>query len=85
MAHLIRKRYDENGLLTLKEKIKRKPVLKKLVGSCVYHTGIHSKISKDSRYYHAEGENEAIVPIADVQKKVEHFHEQGIDICEQCY
>lgn len=79
MAHLIRKRYDENGLLTLKEKIERKPVLKKLVGSCVYHTGIHSKISKDSRYYHAEGENEAIVPIADVQKKVEHFHEQGID------
>ncbi len=78
MSKLVRKIYDKQGLLTLKEKVKKKPVLEKLIGSCVYHTGIHSKISKDSRYYHEEGYNEAIVPIRDVQRQLHLFHEQGI-------
>ena len=57
MAHLTRSLWDEKGILTLKEKAERTPALKQLIGSCVYHTGIHSKISRDSRYYHMFGEN----------------------------
>ncbi len=78
MAHCVREIYEKNGLLTLKEKVKRKPVLEHLIGSCVYHTGIHSKISKDSRYYHTEGKNEAIVPISSIQKQLKEFHDCGI-------
>ncbi len=78
MAHCVRKIYEKNGLITLKEKVKQKPVLEKLIGSCVYHTGIHSKISKDSRYYHEDGKNEAIVPISDIQAQLKEFHQQGI-------
>ncbi len=78
MAHCVREIYEKNGLITLKEKIKQKPVLEKLIGSCVYHTGIHSKISKDSRYYHTEGMNEAIVPISSIQTQLKEFHECGI-------
>lgn len=78
MAHLVRKIYEKNGLVTLKDKVKQKPVLKKLIGSCVYHTGIHSKISKDSRYYHTEGKNEAIVPISSIQTQLKEFHKCGI-------
>lgn len=79
MATVVRKWYEDHGpLLTLKEKMERKPKLKNLIGSCVYHTGIHSNISKDSVYYHKEGKNEAIVPIAEVEKQIESFHEKGI-------
>lgn len=79
MAKVIRKWYEDHGpVLTLKEKIERKPKLKNLIGSCVYHTGIHSNISPDSAYYHSEGINEAIVPIVEVEKQMKEFHEKGI-------
>lgn len=79
MAKHVRKWYENHGtVLTLKEKVQRKPELKRLVGSCVWHTGIHSDISPDSRYYHAEGKNEAIVPIAEIEQQVIAFHEQGV-------
>lgn len=79
MAHVVRKWYEDQGpVLTLREKTERKPKLKNLIGSCVYHTGIHSDISPDSVYYHSEGKNEAIVPIAKVEKQIEEFHEKGI-------
>lgn len=79
MAKHVRGWYEENGtVLTLKDKLNRKPKLKNLIGSCVYHTGIHSCISPDSRYYHEEGANEAIVPIASVEKQIEEFHEAGV-------
>lgn len=78
MAHLTRALWDEKGILTLKEKAERKPALKQLIGSCVYHTGIHSKISADSRYYHMDGENEALVKINEIAEKIEEFHKQGI-------
>ena len=78
MAHLTRKLWDEKGIVTLQEKVEKKPVLKQLIGSCVYHTGVHSKISKDSRFYHADGANEAIVPIVEVEKNVQHFHALGV-------
>ncbi len=78
MAHCVRKIYEQDGLLTLKDKVKEKPVLEHLIGGCVYHTGIHSRISKDSRYYHEEGKNEAIVSISSIQKQLKVFHEKGI-------
>lgn len=79
MAQLTRALWDEKGILTFKEKVERKPVLKQLIGSCVYHTGIHSKISSDSRYYHIDGENEAIVKIGEIAGKIKEFHKQGIE------
>ena len=79
MASGVRKWYEEHGtLLTLKQKIAAKPKLKDLVGSCVYHTGIHSDISPDSRFYHFEGKNEAIVPIEQIEKQLKEFHAGGI-------
>ena len=79
MAVVVRKWYEDHGpVLTLKEKAERKPKLKNLIGSCVYHTGIHSNISCDSVYYHSEGKNEAVVPIMEVEKQIEEFHEKGI-------
>ena len=79
MAKLVRKWYeDTQTVVTLKQKVSKKPVLKHLIGSCVYHTGIHSHISKDSRYYHAEGKNEAIVHIDDIFQNITQFHQSGI-------
>lgn len=79
MAQCIRQYWEEKiHIKTLREKVEQKPVLQQLIGSCVYHTGIHSKISPDSRYYHTKGANEAIVPISHVQKTIHEFHEKGI-------
>lgn len=79
MAGIVREWYEEKQVvLTLKEKVERKPKLKNLIGSCVYHTGIHSNISPDSVYYHTEGKNEAIVPVEQVEKQIEMYHEKGI-------
>ena len=79
MAKHVRKWYeDTQTVTTLKQKMDRKPVLKQLVGSCVYHTGIHSDISPDSRYYHSDGKNEAIVPIDEIRENLKGFHEAGV-------
>lgn len=79
MAACIRAYWDKKKhIVTLKEKVQKKPILEKLVGSCVYHTGIHTKFCKDSRYYHPEGANESIVPIFKVQKTIHAFHDSGI-------
>ncbi len=79
MAGLVRDIWDEKGISTLEDKVEKKPILKNLIGSCVYHTGIHSKISKDSRFYHEDGKNEAIVPIEDVKKQLNDFHDKGVE------
>ncbi|MGM9941906.1 MAG: DUF5696 domain-containing protein [Bulleidia sp.] len=79
MAKHVRAWYESHGnVLTLKEKVQRKPNLKQLIGSCVWHTGIHSDISPDSRFYHAGGKNEAIVPIEEIEKQVVSFHQLGV-------
>lgn len=79
MARTMRAYLEETGpLLTLREKVERKPALEKLIGSCVYHGGIHSLLQEDSIFYHSEGENEAIVPIKEIERNLRSFHEQGV-------
>lgn len=78
MAKQVRNHLEQQGhIKTLKEKVAEKPTLKQLIGSCVYHTGIHTIITEQSRYYQQDQPNESLRLIDDVRKDIQRFHQMG--------
>lgn len=52
---------NKGELVTLNDKIKQNPAVKKLIGAPVLHCGIFSNIQPISKYYEKDGENQKVL------------------------
>lgn len=82
-AKQLRQQELEKGrLCTIDEKIKKNPRVKELIGTPVYHTGIYSNTSPDSKFYKKQKENEHSVLHSSFDEKaktLERFKALGLD------
>lgn len=72
----------ETGLLvTLKEKAAKNPLVDKLIGSAIVHTGIKTHVSPDSAYYDTEHpeKNDYVVAFATRQVQMQKLKEKGLE------
>jgi len=81
MAKRYRQHVLETGhFISLKEKIARKPLVGKLIGSPVVHTGILSHIQPESSYYHKDdpSKNHQLVTFDERAQQIRQLAEKGI-------
>ena len=82
MAKRYRQHVKETGhFVSLKEKITRTPLLEKLIGSPVIHTGILSHIQPESNYYHKDdpAKNHQLTSFDERAGHLRKLAEKGID------
>jgi hypothetical protein len=81
LAKIYRGYAREHGLLrTLAEKAAVKPVIERLIGSPVVHTGIYTHIQPESVYYDPEHPevNDAVTPFSEVARQMRELHAKGL-------
>jgi hypothetical protein len=81
MAKRYRQHVLETGhFISLKEKIARNPLVGKLIGSPVIHTGILSHIQPESSYYHKDdpSKNHQLVTFDERAQQIRQLSEKGI-------
>ncbi|OHB65575.1 MAG: hypothetical protein A2Y77_06440 [Planctomycetes bacterium RBG_13_62_9] len=82
MAKRYRQHVRETGhFVSLREKIARSPLVEKLIGSPVVHTGILSHIQPESSYYHKDdpAKNHQWVSFDERARQLRLLSEQGIE------
>ena len=82
IAKRYRKYVKETGhFVSLREKIARTPLLERLIGSPVIHTGILSHIQPESRYYHKDdpAKNHQYTSFDERAGQLRKLAEKGID------
>jgi len=82
MAKRYRQHVKETGhFVSLKEKIARNPLVERLIGCPVIHTGILSHIQPESRYYHKDdpAKNHQLTTFDQRAKEIRQLADKGIN------